>query len=523
MSDLQRLGIDLQMGFRELADSISELASRFENATEELVSSLKETKDSFKKTSEERKTTETKRKKEKKEEVSILPKRLNQEINKMLVIFKDFMNKYITTPKVKKVLGKMGGLFKSMMGASPQAYVIQKIFETLSPLLDLLDVFQPILDAISALLATMTAEAMKPLLDIIMPLVPLIMELSPIFAKIGATLGELMATSLQPILTLIMSFMPVLEPLLDVFNSLLTVALVPMQSIMQILLSLIEPLIPMFNQWAVYLNTLVPLINTAAIAIQPFFDWLTQLITGFNEGTASLGSMKDVFMNWIQSLSMGSEWMENLKNKFIGFITNAIQPLIDLINNIIGIFIGGASSIENFGTIFKGVFENITGLVSNSIQNLFGNVKTTIENIGGAISRSTKGFVESIKEGIEKLTGKESKTASAKMSERTKTAETIKKYFGGSSNVAKNIRKNILKRMLFKRLGRAQEGGTISAPTIVGEFGKKEEVIPLEKESIVLGELRNITFETQQTRILMSKMLEYQERQRLYWRSKGIL
>lgn len=305
----------------------------------------------------------------------------------------------LNKPKFQKSVSSLGSMFKTMSGLSPKAYILQKLIEVLSPLMKLFEVFQPILDAISALLTIMVVSAMKPLFKVLTPLVPKIMELAPLFAEIGTIIGELLVIALDPLLELFDAYKPVLIVLLRAFADLLIA---------------FKPLMPFLVQW----NTLLAKI---LVVLAPLITKMVQAYVN----TEAFKFLLNLLVNAFQVLNP-------LLDSFLGWI----RDIANTVSNLTGGSTGGGGGGSTGGG-------GLVSLVGGAL-NAFGSA------VGGILS----GF------------------------------------------------------------GFAQSGGTTSRPTIVSEIkGQREEIIPLDRQSVVLDELREVSYQLAQIRAISQRSLEAQESQ----------
>lgn len=72
----------------------------------------------------------------------------------------------------EKSTKKIGGMFKSMAKASPQAFILEKLMMLLEPFINLLDMFSPIIEILAAIIEL----ALLPIMQELMPLIMMVVN-----------------------------------------------------------------------------------------------------------------------------------------------------------------------------------------------------------------------------------------------------------------------------------------------------------------------------------------------------------
>jgi len=250
--------------------------------------------------------------------------------------------------KVVKSTSNMAKMFKGIAGASPQAFLIEKLFNTLKPLLDLFKPFQVILDLISALLKVMVGEALGPMFEALQPLYDMFISMMPVFARLGGAIGNLIATLLRPLIDIFMALMPVIEPIIGIVIALINMAIEPLKAIFDAIMPIIVEVIGIF----------VELINMAIEPLMDIFDALMPVIMPIitvimSLVTAALKPLMQIFkalMPFIMPLielafiplkiilGIISPLLEALTPIFgmMGDIMGPLAPILDLVIGAIG-------------------------------------------------------------------------------------------------------------------------------------------------------------------------------------------
>ena len=181
--------------------------------------------------------------------------------------------KKMADSKFVKSTSNMAKMFKGIAGASPKAFLIEKLFNTLKPLLDLFKPFQVILDLVSALLKVMVGEALGPMFEALQPLYDAFISLMPIFAELGGTIGNLIAAILTPLVEIFVALMPIIEPIIGIIIMLINLAIEPLKAIFDALMPVILPII----------DAIINLITLAIEPLEAIFDALMPLIINLVE------------------------------------------------------------------------------------------------------------------------------------------------------------------------------------------------------------------------------------------------
>ena len=332
--------------------------------------------------------------------------------------------KQMTQSKFVKSTSNMEKMFKGIAGASPKAFLVEKLFNTLKPLLDLFKPFQIILDIISALLKVMVGEALGPMFEALQPLYDMFISMMPVFAELGGAIGNLIATLLTPLVEIFMALMPVIEPIIGIIIALINMAIEPLKAIFDAIMPIIVEIIGIF----------VELINMAIVPLMDVFDAimpiLMPIITAIMDlvkiALTPLMAIFKAIMPFIMPLielafiplkiilGIISPLLEALSPifKLLGNVVGPLTPILDLVAKAIGfvakgfiwfinLIIGGINMLMNVLTL--GLWKDIA-LIKFPDEETGGGVGVgdTLRSGGG---RSIQGMAEGgiVSDGIYRL------------------------------------------------------------------------------------------------------------------------
>lgn len=284
--------------------------------------------------------------------------------------------------KVVKSTSNMAKMFKNIAGASPQAFLIEKLFKTLKPLLDLFKPFQVILDLISALLKVLVGEALGPMFEALQPLYDMFISMMPIFAKLGGAIGNLIATLLEPLIDIFMALMPVIEPIIGIIISLINMAIEPLKAIFDALMPVIIPLI----------DTIVNLITAAIEPLMAIFDIIMPIIILLIDiALIPLKIIIGLLSAILEPMLPFIETFADLLKPIAAFL----DPIITSISNFLGQFDLLDIAMKAIEFVIKGVV-----IVVKAVMTVFKNIgiflkdifKPILKFIGIALTAVGKGF-----------------------------------------------------------------------------------------------------------------------------------
>lgn len=216
------------------------------------------------------------------------------------------VTKDMSDPKFGRNVKEMSGMFGKMKGGSGYAMILQKLFDVLKPLMNLLKPFEVILSLISGLISVMVSEALKPMFEAMQPIYDLLMGMMPIFKELGGKLGELLVAILTPFVSIIMQLSPLFEKLLDVFMEILMISLQPLIMILEFFAEHIEDLMPLFEA---IIGLMVPLMELGMtpliVLLEVLFDVLEPLMPLF-DALADVLVLITPVISWLAGLLGGA-------------------------------------------------------------------------------------------------------------------------------------------------------------------------------------------------------------------------
>lgn len=244
--------------------------------------------------------------------------------------------KEMNKSKFAKATKGLSSMFKNIAGASPQAFLVQKLFDTLKPLLGLFKPFQVILDIISALLSVMVSEALQPMFEALQPLYAVLLSLMPVFGRLGSALGELIATVMVPFVAILLALIPVIEPIIEIIIMLITMAIEPLKAIFSALLPVLIPIIgiiveligsaikPLMAIFTALMPVILPLITLAFIPLKIIIAFITPLLSALSPLFIQLGNALVPLMPLIMMVITGFTDFVNMIINVINAIMNAL-------------------------------------------------------------------------------------------------------------------------------------------------------------------------------------------------------
>jgi hypothetical protein len=222
--------------------------------------------------------------------------------------------------KVVKGAKKIGKMFTSMVKASIQAQVIEKLFMVLQPVLNLLNLFNPIF----AMLASIVQEALLPVIKL---LVPYIRD-ATMWLHQNRKEIVLLITVLSPLLLLIKYWVEIAQALTIATNAVIgaiNILIGTYNIINDYIRNTLNP------AWDILITTLTNVYNYVDdIIISVFNDLITTLTNVYNY-------IEDTIISVFNDLK---DKLKSVKNK-VDELIEYFDDLKDAVNNIISLGTGG--------------------------------------------------------------------------------------------------------------------------------------------------------------------------------------
>jgi phage-related protein len=284
--------------------------------------------------------------------------------------------KEVQKSKFQKATKSLNKMFKNLAGASPKAFLIEALFNTLKPLLELFKPFQIILDMISALLKVMVGEALKPMFQALQPLFEAFISFMPMFQELGAAIGRILVAVLKPLMDIFIMLMPIIMPILTAIVELIEIALVPLmglfENILPIIIEIVKiALIPL----EIILSILAPIFK----ALAPIFELLSAALVPLAPVITLIADLiRNVLWTAFKVVVMAIAWfIDVISVGFAGAVNAATKFLAGIEADMMGA--GGTTSSRTTGAITGERAGGRTRLASGGIA-----LSETVATIGEA-------------------------------------------------------------------------------------------------------------------------------------------
>lgn len=202
----------------------------------------------------------------------------------------DDVGKELGKPKTQKAIKSFDGMLGKLTKVNPYTIALSKIMILIEPFINLIDLFNPVLEYLAGIFEQMLIPVIKALMPLIELFIDILDELKPTFMLIGEILGNYVGKIVQAIIPIIMAlfevvkpFLPLIEELTPLFD-LLFLLMFPFLPLLQLLIPLIELLVPVI--WFVVhgIRALVRAINDIERAVDNAIGWINDLIDALNSG-----------------------------------------------------------------------------------------------------------------------------------------------------------------------------------------------------------------------------------------------
>lgn len=266
--------------------------------------------------------------------------------------------KEMNKSKFLKATKGLGGMFKSMMGASPKTAVISKFMGALSgltkPLGGLLKPLQTGLDIASGAVSAFVGGALGPMYEAFQPLYDTLLDSIGPATELGVAFGEALAPALEsiaePLGNLIVQFgtlfadilielAPLFGDLIVLFVDFLSVAIEPLFGIIELFIPIIQTVMGFLIQLMPLITVITDIFNTVLMA------FITPLMEVFTDVLGALSPVFDIF----EDLAPVLEELEPIISLIATVISQLVEwSLVPLVGAIYGVGLVIAGLIDVF-------------------------------------------------------------------------------------------------------------------------------------------------------------------------------